>query len=129
VIDDGKASDNTRHLARDKDGRSYLQPNAEIRRVLLCCGQLYYQLSRARRSRRIANIVLVRLEQIAPFPHDRVLRVLGQYPNAEVCWVQDEPKNQGAWNYVRCALGVWVGALHAPGGFTGANESCGAGRG
>ena len=67
LIDDGKGSDNTRHLAHDKAGRPFLQPPAEIVRVILCCGQIYYHLSRARRARRISNIVLVRLEQIAPF--------------------------------------------------------------
>lgn len=103
VIDDGKESDNTRHKAHDRQGNPYLLPPANIQRVLLCSGQVYYHLSRARRSRRINNIVLVRLEQIAPFPHDIVLRIMRQYHNAEICWVQEEPKNQGAWNYVRCA--------------------------
>lgn len=103
LIDDSKGSDNTRHLARDKAGRPFLLPPAEIDRVILCSGQIYYQLSRARRARRICNVVLVRLEQIAPFPHDMVLRVLRQYPNAELVWCQEEPKNQGAWGYVRCA--------------------------
>ena len=102
MIDDGKGSDNTRHLARDRAGRAYLAPPADIVRVILCCGQIYYHLSNARRARRLANIVLVRLEQIAPFPHDIVLRVLRQYPNAELVWCQEEPKNQGAWGYVRC---------------------------
>jgi 2-oxoglutarate dehydrogenase complex dehydrogenase (E1) component-like enzyme len=71
--------------------------------VLLCSGQIYYHLSQARRARKIDDIVLVRLEQIAPFPHDIILRVMRQYADAELCWVQEEPKNQGAWGYVRCA--------------------------
>jgi 2-oxoglutarate dehydrogenase E1 component len=103
VIDDGKESDNTRHKAHDAHGRPYLKPAAEIRRVLLCAGQVYYHLSQARRARKISDIVLVRLEQIAPFPHDIILRVMRQYSNAEICWVQEEPKNQGAWSYIRCA--------------------------
>lgn len=103
VIDDGKGSDNTRHLARDRSGKPFLEHPEKIARVILCCGQIYYHLSNARRARKIANIVLVRLEQIAPFPHDIVLRVLRQYPNAELVWCQEEPKNQGAWGYVRCA--------------------------
>ena len=111
VIDDGKSSDNTRHLAHDKSGKQYLREDHDICRILLCSGQLYYQLSRARRARKIDNVVLVRLEQIAPFPHDRVLQVIGQYPNAEVCWTQDEPKNQGAWNYVRCAAHTRIGTF------------------
>jgi 2-oxoglutarate dehydrogenase E1 component len=111
VIDDGKGSDNTRHLARDCNGRPYLDHPDKIARVILCCGQIYYHLSNARRNRKIANIVLVRLEQIAPFPHDIVLRVLRQYPNAELVWCQEEPKNQGAWGYVRCDSGMLLETL------------------
>jgi 2-oxoglutarate dehydrogenase complex dehydrogenase (E1) component-like enzyme len=103
VIDDSKGSDNTRHLAHDRSGRPFLEPPDKIVRVILCCGQMYYHLSHARRARKISNIVLVRLEQIAPFPHDIVLRVLRQYRNAELVWCQEEPKNQGAWGYLRCA--------------------------
>lgn len=47
VIDDGKASDNTRHLSVNKaTGEPYLLPPEHIRRVVLCSGQIYYQLSR-----------------------------------------------------------------------------------
>lgn len=47
VIDDGKASDNTRHLAMNPaKGQPYLRPAEAIRRVVLCTGQIYYQLSR-----------------------------------------------------------------------------------
>jgi len=47
VIDDGKASDNTRHLSVHKaTGEPFLLPPEHIRRVVLCTGQIYYQLSR-----------------------------------------------------------------------------------
>lgn len=47
VIDDGKASDNTRHLSVHKvTGEPFLLPPQQIRRVVLCTGQIYYQLSR-----------------------------------------------------------------------------------
>uniref|UniRef100_A0A061RGW0 2-oxoglutarate dehydrogenase E1 component n=1 Tax=Tetraselmis sp. GSL018 TaxID=582737 RepID=A0A061RGW0_9CHLO len=101
VIDDGKGSDNTRHLSKNPQGERYLLDPPWVRRVILCSGAIYYKLSQARRSRRIRDIVLVRLEQIAPFPHDLLTRVVGQYENAEVVWCQEEPKNMGAWRYVR----------------------------
>ena len=50
-------------------------PPDEMRRVVLCSGAIYYQLSAARRSRRISDIALVRLEQLSPFPHDLLLKV------------------------------------------------------
>lgn len=71
-----QASDNTRHLAHHpRTGAAFTVPAPQVRRVLLCSGGVYYLLSRARRARRIADVVLVRLEQIAPFPHDLVVKV------------------------------------------------------
>lgn len=57
-----------------------------------------------RRAKRLRNIVLVRLEQISPFPHDLLMNVVQQYHNAELVWVQEEPKNMGAWSYVQPRL-------------------------
>ncbi|KAF6260765.1 thiamine diphosphate-binding protein [Scenedesmus sp. NREL 46B-D3] len=97
VIDDGKASDNTRHMAvNPATGQPHLLPAEAIRRVVLCTGQVYYQLSRARRARRLRDVVLVRLEQISPFPHDLLMNVVQQYKHAQLVWVQEEPKNMGA---------------------------------
>jgi 2-oxoglutarate dehydrogenase C-terminal len=51
----------------------------------VCCvlaPQIYYQLSRIRQARRIRDVVLVRLEQLAPFPHDLISRVR---PACRVC--------------------------------------------
>lgn len=67
-----KASDNTRAVGEQDP---WLLPADQTRRVILCSGQIYYTLSRARRSRQIRDIILVRLEQIAPFPHDLVTQV------------------------------------------------------
>jgi len=123
VIDDGKASDNTRHLARHSvTGEAHLLPQDQIRRVLLVSGQIYYQLSRARQARKIRDVVLVRLEQIAPFPHDIITRIIAGYPNAEVRWCQEEPKNMGAWSYVKprleTALRTFAGADDDPAGYS-----------
>lgn len=71
-----QASDNTRHRAvNPSTGEPYLLPPHQIRRVILCTGQIYYHLSLARRARRIRDFVLVRLEQIAPFPSDLIIKV------------------------------------------------------
>ncbi|KAK9810773.1 hypothetical protein WJX73_006166 [Symbiochloris irregularis] len=102
VIDDGKVSDNTRHLSHHpRTGAAFTVPPPQVRRVILCSGGIYYLLSRARRTRKVADIVLVRLEQIAPFPHDLVVKAVEQYKAAEVVWCQEEPKNMGAWRYVQ----------------------------
>ena len=62
-------------------------------------------------------MVLVRLEQVAPFPHDLLTDVVERYANAEVIWCQEEPKNMGCWSYVKprsavaCAARGWDGRL------------------
>ena len=69
-----KASDNTRAVG-EKAGEPWLLPANQTRRVILCSGQFYYRLFHARRARQIRDVILVRLEQIAPFPHDLVTQV------------------------------------------------------
>ncbi len=70
-----QASDNTRHKSvNPSTGEAFLLPAHGIRRVVLCTGQIYYHMSMARRTRRIRDIVLVRLEQIAPFPSDLLIK-------------------------------------------------------
>jgi len=89
VIVDGKSSDNMRHEMVDKDtGESLLLPPDQIRRVIICSGQIYYHLSLARRSRKIRDVVLIRLEQISPFPHDLITRAISKYESAEIVWCQ-----------------------------------------
>jgi 2-oxoglutarate dehydrogenase E1 component len=61
-------------------------------------------MCRARRARRLRDVVLVRLEQISPFPHDLLMNVVRQYKHAQLVWVQEEPKNMGAWSYVQPRL-------------------------
>ena len=75
---------------------------ASVQRVLACSGKVYFDLARARRERKIGNIAIARIEQIYPFPHDDFARELARFPNAkEVIWVQEEPKNQGAWYWIQ----------------------------
>eukprot|EP00055_Hartaetosiga_balthica_P015545 m.92552 g.92552 ORF g.92552 m.92552 type:complete len:1087 (-) comp8893_c5_seq1:163-3423(-) len=99
VIEEGKDSDNLRHMAP-----SFLLSNEEIKRVVLCSGQVFYKLFHERNRRQVDNVAFVRLEQIAPFPHDRIIDAIRNYPNADVVWCQEEPKNMGAWFYVRPRL-------------------------
>jgi 2-oxoglutarate decarboxylase len=73
---------------------------ARVTRVLFCCGQLYYDLAAARKDR--THVAICRLEQLYPFAFDQVKNILAQYPAAtEVVWVQEEPRNMGAWRSVQ----------------------------
>ncbi|CAM9433924.1 unnamed protein product [Phaeothamnion confervicola] len=71
-----------------------------VKRLVMCSGQIYYDLAAEREKLGRQDIAIVRMEQIAPFPFDRIAEEVAKYPNAEVVWAQEEPKNMGAWSYV-----------------------------
>jgi 2-oxoglutarate dehydrogenase E1 component len=83
----------------DHDRDTLAKPK-DIKRVVLCTGKVYYDLLQERRDRKIDNIMLIRVEQLYPFPHKSLAEELKQYPNAEVIWCQEEPQNQGYWHFV-----------------------------
>ena len=70
-----------------------------VRRVIFCTGKVYYDLTAARAAKNVNDVAIVRVEQIAPFPFDKVAKQCALYSNAEVMWVQEEPKNMGAWEF------------------------------
>jgi len=73
----------------------------KVTRVVLCSGKVYYDLLAARREKKIANIAIVRVEQLYPFPKDHLEKELAKYPKAsEIVWCQEEPRNQGAWYWI-----------------------------
>jgi 2-oxoglutarate dehydrogenase E1 component len=70
--------------------------------VVLTSGKLYYDLLKAREDQRVDHVALVRLEQLYPVPAAEIARVLARYPvDAELLWAQEEPRNMGAWRFVR----------------------------
>jgi len=83
---------------------------ATVQRVVLTTGKVYYDL-RTAREKANANIPLIRLEQLYPFPQPMIAGALKQYPNAtEVVWAQDEPRNMGAWPFLHERLNALLGA-------------------
>ncbi|WP_416584540.1 multifunctional oxoglutarate decarboxylase/oxoglutarate dehydrogenase thiamine pyrophosphate-binding subunit/dihydrolipoyllysine-residue succinyltransferase subunit [Mycolicibacterium elephantis] len=71
---------------------------SKVRRMLLCCGKLYYELAARKKKDERDDVALVRIEQLAPLPRRRLAETLDRYPNVEeYFWVQEEPANQGAW--------------------------------
>lgn len=71
-----------------------------VKRVLLHAGKIHWDLRAELDKNPNPEIALVRLEQYYPAPVEELARVLAQYPNAELVWVQDEPENQGAWPFI-----------------------------
>ena len=75
---------------------------ARVKRVLVCSGRIYYDLMQKRAETEARDVVIVRVEQLYPFPHKAFAAELKKYAKAtELVWCQDEPQNQGAWFYVQ----------------------------
>ena len=75
-----------------------------VKKLVFCSGQIYYELLQERENREVQDVALVRLEQIAPFAFDLVAETAAKYENAEVIWAQQEPKNMGAYSYVNSRI-------------------------
>jgi 2-oxoglutarate dehydrogenase E1 component len=76
------------------------EPSAPVRRVVLCSGKIYYDLLAQMTALNVRGIVLVRVEQLYPFPADLLQAELARFRDAEVIWCQEEPNNMGAWSFV-----------------------------
>ena len=82
------------------DDPAVASPGA-VRRVILCSGKLYYDLADSPLRAEQADLAIVRVERLYPFPTDDLEAVLARYPKAEhVAWVQEEPRNMGARKFV-----------------------------
>src|SRR6185437_7800939 len=93
VIDDNQASQN-----RDL-----------VQRLVFCTGKMYYDLVGG--GERAANVAIVRVEELAPWPRE-LGDLVDLYPNVEeVVWAQEEPKNMGAWTYVQPRLRASIGTV------------------
>ena len=70
------------------------------KKVLFCSGKVYYDLIAKKRADNRSDVAIVRVEQLYPFPEKQVKAILEKYKNATPLWVQEEPKNNGAWSYI-----------------------------
>jgi len=79
---------------------------AQAKRVLFCTGKFYYELAAAREERKAKAFPILRLEQIYPLADETLETLLGTYQDGTpVVWVQEEPRNMGAWPYLRARFG------------------------
>jgi 2-oxoglutarate dehydrogenase E1 component len=76
-----------------------------VNRVVLCTGKVAYDALGRRDERGDNGVVVVRVEQLYPWPESTIRAVLGRYPSArEVVWLQEEPENMGAWTFAHSRL-------------------------
>ena len=74
---------------------------AKVKRVLLCSGKMYFDLSEKQITDKREDIAIVRLEQIYPIPQLQLAALREKYKKAEWVWVQEEPKNMGALSFLK----------------------------
>lgn len=72
----------------------------KVTRVLMCWGKIYYELLDKREELGRDDVAIVRLEQLYPLPKKQVEAIEKKYAKADFFWVQEEPKNMGAWTYL-----------------------------
>ena len=92
-----------------------LTEDSKIKRVVLCSGKVYFDLMEEREKRGENRIQILRLEQLYPFPENVLAQELARFPKAEIVWCQEEPQNQGAWNFVRHRIEDTVAGLGGKG--------------
>ncbi|MGC1879036.1 MAG: 2-oxoglutarate dehydrogenase E1 component [Rhabdochlamydiaceae bacterium] len=81
------------------------------RKILFCSGRIFYDLVAERQKRGISDIALVRIEQLYPFPENRVKQILQKYNGrGKVGWIQEEHSNMGAWEYIHPFFNQLLGA-------------------
>ncbi len=99
-----------------------LKPDAQIKRVVLCSGKVYFDLLAERDARGIDDVYLMRVEQLYPIPTLPLTTELTRFKNAEIIWCQEEPRNQGAWSFIEPeieAMLIKIGAKHSRPAFVG----------
>ncbi|MGJ8604438.1 MAG: 2-oxoglutarate dehydrogenase E1 component [Marivita sp.] len=85
----------------------------KIKRVVMCSGKVYYDLLEERDARGIDDIYILRFEQFYPFPAISAVKELERFPQADMIWCQEEPKNQGAWTFMEPNLEWVLGRIKA----------------
>ncbi len=77
-----------------------------ITKIIFCSGKIYYDLISQKQSTQCSDIALVRIEQLYPFPKQELATIINSYSNAtDYVWVQEEPANMGAANFIRKNMG------------------------
>jgi 2-oxoglutarate dehydrogenase E1 component len=93
------------------DDQMALTHAGDIRRLVLCTGKVAIELLAHKQRAQAEDLAIVRVEKLYPFPADELRKVLANYPHIrEVTWVQEEPGNMGAWNYLFPKLSALVGS-------------------
>ena len=75
-----------------------------VNKVLFCTGKIYYDLAERQQKENRTDVVIIRVEQLYPFPYKQLEELYEKYKNATWFWVQEEPLNMGAASYLQMNL-------------------------
>lgn len=82
-----------------------VKDNSKISRLIFTSGKVYYELKKYRSDNKITDAAIARIEQFYPYKADQVKEIMHSYKNVKkIVWVQEEPANMGAWNFLRHRL-------------------------
>ena len=73
----------------------------KINRLIVCSGKIFFELQDSIEKLKKDNVFILRLEQLYPFPYDVFSNELKRFKNCEIIWCQEEPKNMGAYGFVK----------------------------
>ena len=83
-----------------------------VKKLILCSGKIYYDLVEKLTELDKNDVLLVKFEQLYPFPKEKIINLLGNFiaksNSKEITWCQDEPKNMGAYAFVHEILNDWL---------------------
>lgn len=80
-------------------GDSYVT-NKDVKKVLFCSGKVYFDLLDEQKKRKAKDVAIVRIEQLYPWPQKQIDVLLKKYKSPKLVWVQEEPRNMGAWSNI-----------------------------
>ncbi|MBS1551442.1 MAG: multifunctional oxoglutarate decarboxylase/oxoglutarate dehydrogenase thiamine pyrophosphate-binding subunit/dihydrolipoyllysine-residue succinyltransferase subunit, partial [Bacteroidetes bacterium] len=82
-----------------------IDDKSKIKLVIVTSGKVYYDLVKYKNDNNRLDAAIIRLEQYYPYKNDMMKEILSSYKNASgVVWVQEEPLNMGAWNFIALRL-------------------------
>ena len=75
-----------------------IKAKSKVKKIIFCYGKIYYELEQRRQADQLQDVLIVRIEQLYPFPKQALLEALSPYSKArKLVWAQEEPRNQGGW--------------------------------
>lgn len=87
------------------DEETNLEKVQNLDKVILCSGKVYYDAVQFREKKKISDVAIIRIEQFYPYPQSHLKEIFQKYSSVrDVVWLQEEPKNMGAWNFLEPRL-------------------------